>query len=83
MNDDVNDSSLAFRTVFGEVSMAERLLRQAMNDEGGFHMSEDKRKHYSIKNSKGHVTGHLYEDCSSAYNKLLQPGGKGEGFPTM
>lgn len=55
-----NDSSIAFRSVFGEVSMGERLLRQSQEHSAGFHTSTDPVQHWDITNSSGQITGHLY-----------------------
>jgi hypothetical protein len=66
------DSSFGFRSVFSEVSMGERLLRQSMSDPAGFHASCDPRPHYDIRNSNGDITGHLYADGSvSDFNGSL------------
>lgn len=59
-----NDSSMAFRSVFGEVSMGEHLLRQSMEDKAGYHISDDPVNHYDIRNSQNQITGHLYRDGS-------------------
>jgi len=46
------DSSLAFRSVFDQVSMGERLLRQSTSDPAGFRTSDDPLRHWDIRNSQ-------------------------------
>jgi hypothetical protein len=59
-----NNSSFGFRSVFGDVSMGERLIRQSWGDSAGLHTSSDSTPHWDIRNSSGQITGHLYQDGS-------------------